>query len=140
MNIIIALAGFVGIVATRKLSKPDEELGLKNNDLFFIIRLVSLTAGHDIEGKHIGINKALLKKLISVLGVNGRVFITSEDKLPNDLGEYHICIAPNKMHDLMYFSSLFVGDSQSMCAEAGILGTPFIRFNNFVGKIEYSAS
>jgi len=31
MNIIIALAGFVGIVAARKLSKPDEELELKNH-------------------------------------------------------------------------------------------------------------
>ena len=41
------------------------------------------------------------------------------------------------MHDLMYYASLFIGDSQSMCAEAGILGTPFIRYNDFVGKIEY---
>ena len=124
-----------------KYFKPNksilEELGLKKNDLFFIIRLVSLTSGHDIEGKHIGINEALLRKIISALEVHGRVFITSEDKLPNDFGDYQICISPNKMHDLMYFASLFIGDSQSMCAEAGILGTPFIRFNDFVGKIEY---
>jgi predicted glycosyltransferase len=32
---------------------------------------------------------------------------------------------------------MLVGDSQTMCAEAGLLGTPFIRFNDFVGKIGY---
>ena len=41
------------------------------------------------------------------------------------------------MHDLMYYSHLFIGDSQTMCAEAGLLGTPFIRINDYIGKIEY---
>jgi uncharacterized protein len=124
-----------------KYFKPDigilEELNLKKEAVFFIIRLVSLTSGHDIEGKHIGIDEVLLSRLITLLETKGRVFITSEDVLSKDFEKYHVRIAPNKMHDLMYFASLFIGDSQSMCAEAGILGTPFIRFNDFVGKIEY---
>ena len=41
------------------------ELSLKKNQRYFIIRLVSLTAGHDLEGKHNGINKSILKKIIS---------------------------------------------------------------------------
>ena len=44
MNIIIALAGFVGIVATRKLSKPDEELGLKNHFVILGIKVVFISA------------------------------------------------------------------------------------------------
>ena len=39
----------------------------------------------------------------------------------------------------MAFASLYVGDSQTMAAEAGILGTPFVRFNDFVGRISYLA-
>ena len=39
----------------------------------------------------------------------------------------------------MVFASLYIGDSQTMSAEAGILGTPFVRFNDFVGRINYMA-
>jgi hypothetical protein len=35
----------------------------------------------------------------------------------------------------MFFSNLFIGDSQSMIVEAAMLGTPSVRFNSFVGKI-----
>ena len=37
----------------------------------------------------------------------------------------------------MAFASLYIGDSQTMAAEAGVLGTPFVRFNDFVGRIGY---
>ena len=32
---------------------------------------------------------------------------------------------------------MVIGDSQTMSAEAGVLGTPFTRYNDFVGKIGY---
>ena len=41
------------------------------------------------------------------------------------------------MHDVMAFAKLYVGDSQTMAAEAGVLGVPFVRFNDFVGRIGY---
>ena len=31
----------------------------------------------------------------------------------------------------------YIGDSQTMAAEAGVLGVPFVRFNDFVGRIGY---
>ena len=65
------------------------------------------------------------------------MFITSEDSLNEELIKYQLKIKPNQMHDVMAYATLFIGDSQSMCAEAGILGTPFIRYNDFVGKIQY---
>lgn len=37
----------------------------------------------------------------------------------------------------MAFSDLYIGDSQAMTAEAGVLGVPFIGFDDFVGKIGY---
>ena len=39
----------------------------------------------------------------------------------------------------MVFASLYIGDSQTMAAEAGVLGVPFVRFNDFVGRIGYMA-
>ena len=38
---------------------------------------------------------------------------------------------------MMAFASLYIGDSQTMAAEAGVLGAPFVRFNDFVGRIGY---
>jgi len=111
--------------------------GLKKSEKFVIIRLVSLTAGHDVEGKHTGLSKDIVNKLIPIITPKAKLFITGEDSLPESLEKYRLTIPVNKMQDLMAFASLFIGDSQSMCAEAGILGTPFIRFNDFVGKIEY---
>ena len=37
----------------------------------------------------------------------------------------------------MVFASLYIGDSQTMSAEAGVLGVPFVRFNDFVERIGY---
>ena len=118
---------------------PDvlNDLGINEGESFFIVRLVSLTAGHDIEGKHSGIDEKLLSKLIQFLEPKGKIFITSEDNLSADFQKYQLKMVKNKMHDLMAYASLFIGDSQTMCAESGILGTPFIRYNDFVGKIQY---
>jgi predicted glycosyltransferase len=41
------------------------------------------------------------------------------------------------MHHVMAFADLYLGDSQTMAAEAGVLGVPFVRFNDFVGRIGY---
>jgi hypothetical protein len=37
----------------------------------------------------------------------------------------------------MAFADIFIGDSQTMAAESGVLGVPFIRYNDFVGRIGY---
>ncbi len=102
---------------------------------FFLIRFAKLTAYHDTGVR--GINNRLAKKIIEILSKKGRVFITSERHLPEIFESYRIAINPLDMHHVMAFASLYIGDSQTMAAEAGVLGTPFIRFNDFVGRIGY---
>ena len=41
------------------------------------------------------------------------------------------------MHHFIANAALVVSDSQTMVAEAAVLGTPSVRFNDFVGKIGY---
>jgi len=41
------------------------------------------------------------------------------------------------IHHMIALATIFIGDSQTMAAEAGILGTPFIRYNDFVGRLGY---
>jgi predicted glycosyltransferase len=102
---------------------------------YFLIRFAKLNAHHD-KGIH-GIDKNVALRIIEKLKPYGQIFITSEKKLEKEFDEYHININPIDMHHVMAFASLYIGDSQTMAAEAGVLGTPFIRFNDFVGRIGY---
>ena len=57
--------------------------------------------------------------------------------LSNELEPYRISINPLDIHHAMAFAKLYIGDSQTMAAEAAVIGTPSIRFNDFVGEINY---
>ena len=102
---------------------------------YFIIRFAKLNAHHDSGIK--GISTEMAHRLVKMLSERGRVFITSERELDAELEPYRIHIHPLDMHHIMAFASIYIGDSQTMAAEAGVLGTPFVRFNDFVGRIGY---
>ena len=106
-----------------------------SSDTYFILRFAKLTAHHD-DGKT-GITTDIALRLIELLSEKGTVYITSERELESELEPFRIRIDPKDMHHVMAFCSLYIGDSQTMAAEAGVLGVPFIRFNDFVGKISY---
>lgn len=106
-----------------------------SDNKYFILRLAKLTAHHD-KGIY-GINKVVVSKLISILKNHGKIYITSERELEKEFEQYRIDINPLDIHHVLAFSTLYIGDSQTMAAEAGVLGVPFIRFNDFVGKIGY---
>jgi hypothetical protein len=108
---------------------------LNTSSPYFIIRFAKLNAHHDTGIK--GINTEIAQKLIGILELHGRVYITSERELEPQFEQYRIKIDPLDMHHVMAFSDLYIGDSQTMAAEAGVLGIPFVRFNDFVGRIGY---
>lgn len=109
-----------------------QKYGIERNDRYFIIRLVSLTAHHD-DGI-IGLGDEILDKIISCLERKGKVFISSERPLSDKYEPFRLKIDPIDMHHILAFSSIFIGDSQSMAVEAAMLGIPNIRFNDFVGR------
>jgi len=118
-----------------KADKNIVEKYFSNEKPYFIIRFTKLSAYHD-EGKK-GINRELAVRLINLLKPHGNVFITSERILEKELEPYRIAINPIDIHHILHFASICIGDSQTMAAEAGVLGTPFIRFNDFIGRIGY---
>jgi hypothetical protein len=105
------------------------------SDKYFIIRFAKLTAHHDA-GKT-GLTKELTLNIISKLKLFGNVYISSERNLESEFEEYRIKIRPSDMLDAISGASLYIGDSQTMAAEAAVLGTPSLRFNDFVGKLGY---
>ena len=121
-----------------KYFSPDESIlhKLKCDDKdYFILRFVSLNANHD-NGIN-GINDSIAEKIIKILKPHGKIFITSERELIPQFEQYRIALKPSEILDSLYYAKLVIGDSQTMSAEAGILGTPYIRFNDFVNRIGY---
>lgn len=112
-----------------------EQYGIDTEKPYILIRFAQLTAHHDV-GIH-GINTEIAEHMIEMLHPYGRIYITSERPLESQFEQYRIKVDPLDMHHVMAFASLYIGDSQTMAAEAGVLGTPFVRFNDFVGRLSY---
>lgn len=106
--------------------KPDpsvlESEGLSMDEKFIILRLVSWNASHDV-GHH-GIKN--IREFVKALEKYGRVVITSEGGSDESLKGYTIKVPPHKIHDLLYYSSMYIGEGATMATEAAILGTPSI--------------
>lgn len=120
------------------LFKPDETVvkHLKKDDKpYFILRFAELVAHHD-DGIN-GIDDDFGKSLIKVLEPHGNIYITSERVLSPEFEKYRISISPKEIHHAMYYADMYIGDSQTMAAEAAVLGTPSVRCNDFVGEIGY---
>lgn len=101
----------------------------------FILRFAQLTAYHDV-GKS-GIDTTIAQQLVDTLLPHGNIYITSERPLEPQFEKYRIQISPLDIHHALYFADMYIGDSQTMTAEAAVLGTPAIRFNDFVGELAY---
>jgi uncharacterized protein len=101
----------------------------------FLIRFSKLGAWHD-EGKT-GLTGTLFNKIIELLEPHGNILITSEIEVAPEHNKYLLKVPVSDIHHVLSFCNLYIGDSQTMTAEAAVLGTPAIRFNDFVGKIGY---
>ena len=118
--------------------RPDKSIVEKyfsSDQDYFLIRFAKLTAHHDDGIK--GINAEIAQKIIDVLEPYGKIYITSERELESQFEPYRINIDPIDVHHVMAFAQIYIGDSQTMAAESGVLGVPFVRFNDFVGRIGY---
>ena len=118
--------------------KPEKNV-LKNkidfSKPYIILRFAKLTAHHD-DGKS-GITTKIAQEIINMLKFQYNIYITSERELEPEFELYRIEIDPIHMHQVLYYADMYIGDSQTMAAEAAVLGTPSLRFNDFVGKLGY---
>ena len=112
-----------------KYFKPDDDvldyLNLSKNDTYTVLRLISWSAYHDVNLK--GFKEGLELEFIRTLEEYGQVFITSERKLPKELEKYKLRIPPEKIHSLLWYANLYIGEGGTMAVEAAILGTPAIH-------------
>jgi len=103
------------------------DLGQTQEDKYFIVRFVSWRASHDMSYTGLDLNEK--RKIIRTLQKHGRVYISSESPLPNDLVHFKFPLTPDRMHHALAFAQLYVGEGATMASEAGILGTTAIYIN-----------
>ncbi len=101
-----------------------EILKIGKTDKYAVIRFVSWNASHDIG--YSGLTYKNKVDLVKKLSEKCKVFISSEVDLPSEIKKHQLKISPNKMHDVLSFASLFIGEGATMASESAILGTPSI--------------
>jgi len=120
--------------------EPDPEClterGVAVDEPYYVLRFVAWGAHHDVGES--GFSRSAKRELVEYLDERGQVYITSEDPLPAEFEEYRLPVDPAAIHDLLYYANGYVGDSQTMAMEAGILGTPAIRSNSFADSADVS--
>jgi predicted glycosyltransferase len=108
-----------------------KELGVEAGEQFVILRFISWGAHHDV-GQH-GINDKLA--LVQELEKFGKVFISSEGELADEFEKYRIRIPPEKIHSVLYYATLCVGEGATMAVESAIIGTPSIYVSSLAGTM-----
>lgn len=104
--------------------------GISSDDKYFIVRFVSWNASHDIGQKGLSYKSKI--KLVQTLEEYGRVLISSEGSLPDDLKSYQINIRPEHLHHFLAFAALYVGEGSTTASECAVLGTPNIYVNSLI--------
>ncbi|WP_092936175.1 DUF354 domain-containing protein [Natrinema hispanicum] len=100
-----------------------EEAGLDRDEQFVVLRLVSWDAMHDVGDS--GFEDVV--DIVQALEETGTtVRITSEADLPEAIEDRRALISPDRIHDLIAFADLYVGESATMATESAVLGTPAV--------------
>lgn len=112
-----------------------EELGVKQTESYFILRFISWNASHDIG--QTGLNLEIKRQIVRFLEQYGKVFISSEAKLDEEFEQYRFSLSPERLHHVLAFARLYIGEGATMASECAMLGTPAIYVNSMeAGSID----
>ncbi|MBD3625658.1 MAG: DUF354 domain-containing protein [Rhodobacteraceae bacterium] len=121
---------------------PDREVaarhGLDPGQENFLVRVVAWRANHDV-GKA-GWSPDLLRKVVGHLAAQGKVHLSSELPLPDELDRLRYKGPARDIHHLVGCCRLLVGESATMASEAAVMGVPGIYagrdFPGYVRELE----
>ncbi len=103
------------------------EAGLEPGEPFSLVRFVGWAAGHDIG--HQGLSLEQKVGAVQRLARHGRVLISTEGDLPEDLEPLRLRLDVARMHHLMAHAALVFGEGATMMSEAAVLGVPSVYVN-----------
>jgi predicted glycosyltransferase len=125
-----------------KYFSPDPDikqaLGLHPGENYYILRFSAYNASHD--HGHRGLDDQDKKWLVSYLKTKGKVFISSEVPLCEDMAQYAVPLPAEKFLDVLCGASGVIGDGISVAIEAALLGTPSICVSSYIMTLKYAKS
>ncbi|MDJ1431840.1 DUF354 domain-containing protein [Halostagnicola sp. A-GB9-2] len=104
-----------------------ETVGVDRDDTFAVVRLSSWEASHDVGQGGFDDPHEVVDRLEEA---GAKVLLTAEGDPPADLKSYEFTAAPERMHDLLAFADVVVGEGATTAAEAAVLGTPSVYVNS----------
>lgn len=111
------------------------ELGLREGERYAVVRLSAREAHHDRGVR--GVGAALVEQVAARVAGRVRLFLSTERDPPPGMAHLELHVLPERLHHVLAFADFCLGDSQTVTAEAAVLGTPALRLNDFVGRISY---
>lgn len=105
-----------------------KRLGVAEGEKLIIVRFISWKASHE-KGIR-GLSAHEKTNLVTELSKYGKVFISSESALPENLRIFLYPLAPETIHQAMANADLFIGEGATMASESCMLGTPAIYINS----------
>lgn len=105
-----------------------EQLGIKENEKYCVLRFVSWDANHDVGQTSLSYNEKI--HLVETLSKKCRVFISSEEELDNRLQRYKLNTHPSDLHNVLSFAALYIGEGGTTASESVVLGIPAIYVNS----------
>ncbi len=109
------------------------DLGISAEEPYFVLRFVAWKASHDLGQE--GFSLSFKREVVKTLSRYGKVFITSEAELPTEFESFRIHVPPHRIHDVLAFAWLYMGEGATMATEAGLLGTPSVYVSSLVGTM-----
>ena len=101
---------------------------IKRPENKYLLRFVGWGAGHDIG--ETSLSEVQKIELVNVLLNYGKVYISSESKLPDKIEKHAINFHPSKIHEFMKSCKLIIGESATMTSEAACMGIPSVFISN----------
>ncbi|WP_256300963.1 DUF354 domain-containing protein [Haloarchaeobius salinus] len=112
---------------------PDPEAlredGVAVDDRYSVIRLVAGDAHHDYGNDSLPTD--VRARVVDALSELGPVYASVEADGEAPAGTEPLPVPPERLHDLLAFADCYVGDSNTTAVEAGLLGTPALRYDTF---------
>lgn len=112
-----------------------DDLGVGADERLYVLRLSSFLASHDVAER--GLDAGQIDRVATLLQQHGRLVVSCQDDVPEALADFQVEVPVERYHHLLAAADLVVGDSQTACSEAAVLGRPSIRYTSFAGRHYY---
>lgn len=97
------------------------------DDTYVVLRVSAWDSSHDIGQSGFDGVEEVIERLEAT---GARVLVSSEIDLDPAYASRLIDVDPHRIHDLLYYADLYVGEGATMAAESAVLGTPAVYVNS----------